>query len=66
MTVSYWSSHNLKTAHAAYGIAQTLQAALSLLLNKGRARCPFDFDRPRSMTPLCALTSGGLILGLNS
>lgn len=58
-------ARDLKTAHIADGIAPTLQAALddwafiapqlaelSLLLNEGRARRPFDFDPARCMAPL--------------
>jgi len=58
-------SRDLKTAHVADGIAPTLQAALddwgfiapqlldlSLLLNEGRARRPFDFDPANCMAPL--------------
>ena len=58
-------SRDLKTAHIADGIAPTLQAALddwgfiapqlaelSLLLNEGRARRPFEFDPARCMAPL--------------
>ncbi|RLM52851.1 fumarylacetoacetate hydrolase, partial [Halobellus sp. Atlit-31R] len=58
-------ARDLKTAHVADGIAPTLQAALddwafiapqlnelSLLLNEGRARRPFDFDPARCMAPL--------------
>ncbi|MGG7607104.1 fumarylacetoacetate hydrolase family protein [Massilia sp. BKSP1R2A-1] len=58
-------ARDLKTAHVADGIAPTLQAALddwafiapqladlSLLLNEGHARRPFDFDPSKCMAPL--------------
>ena len=58
-------ARDLKTAHVADGIAPTLQAALddwafiapqlaelSLQLNEGRARRPFDFDPAACMAPL--------------
>jgi fumarylacetoacetate (FAA) hydrolase len=58
-------SRDLKTAHVADGVAPTLQAALddwafigpqladlSLQLNEGKARRPFDFDPTRCMAPL--------------
>lgn len=58
-------ARDLKTAHIADGIVPTLQAALddwgfiapqlaelSLSLNEGRARRPFDFDPAKCMAPL--------------